>query len=263
VRWELDQAQMTQMNALYMMGDFAELERRVPSILREAEERGDLYMATVVRLSLFTNAAWLVLDQPDDARREADDGIGAWSRSTFLLQHVNELQTRTQIDLYCGDGAQAHERWNEAWPELKRSLLLRVQAIRIGVHEARGRSALAAAERAVEKGALLASAEDDARRIEREHMPWGAPLARLIRAGVANQRQHKEDALRELDAAATGFRAADMSMHAAAARWRTGQLLGGDEGRQLVDEARAFMHQRRVRAAGRMTAMLAPGFLDW
>jgi len=263
VRWELDQTQMTQMNALYMMGEMAELERRVPLILREAEERGDRYMATSVRISLFTNAAWLVLDDADEARRACEHAVENWPRTTFLLQHVNHLQTRTQVDLYVGDGAGAHQRFSEAWPELKRSLLMRVQPIRIGVLEARARSALAAAERSVEKAALLRAAEADAARIEGERMAWGTPLAKLIRAGIANQRTEREAALRALDEAAAGFKAAHMALYREAARWRKGQLIGGDEGQAMIDHARGFMREQRIRAPGRMTAMLAPGFLDW
>jgi len=50
-----------------------------------------------------------------------------------------------------------------------------------------------------------------------------------------------------------------MALHAAAARRRRGEIMGGDTGRALVESADAWMTGQIIRSPERMTAMLAPG----
>jgi hypothetical protein len=53
-----------------------------------------------------------------------------------------------------------------------------------------------------------------------------------------------------------------MSAHTAAARRRLGQLVGGDQGRELIEAADAWMTGQGVRNPVRMTRVYAPGFPD-
>jgi hypothetical protein len=50
-----------------------------------------------------------------------------------------------------------------------------------------------------------------------------------------------------------------MGLHAAAARRRRGELIGGADGEALVREADAWMRGQDVRDPGRMAALIAPG----
>jgi hypothetical protein len=50
-----------------------------------------------------------------------------------------------------------------------------------------------------------------------------------------------------------------MGLYAAAARRCLGLMVGGDEGRDLVAVADAWMAAQTIRNPERMTAMLAPG----
>jgi hypothetical protein len=133
------------------------------------------------------------------------------------------------------------------------------------VHQ-RARVALAVARTAADGGVfrlrarLLRSAGRDARRIERRGMAWASPLARLIRAGMASLGGEKAEALALLAAAEDGFIAADMAGHAAAARRRRGELLGGDSGRELVEAADGWMREQGVKNPARFAIMAAPGF---
>src|SRR4051812_13070206 len=112
------------------------------------------------------------------ARRALSDAIEPWSHCGFHTQHFYDLLSQAQIDLYLGDGPAACRRITDHWPALVRSLYLRVQLYQIAALDARARSALAAS--AISGAAseqLLRAAERDARRLEREEMPWSAPLA--------------------------------------------------------------------------------------
>jgi hypothetical protein len=96
-----------------------------------------------------------------------------------------------------------------------------------------------------------------ARAIGKEDVGWAQALAALIRGCVAAT-TGTGDARAELEAAAAAFRAADMAMFAAVADRRLGELIGGDEGQQLVDGSIAAMTAERVAAPARFTALWAP-----
>ncbi len=62
-----------------------------------------------------------------------------------------------------------------------------------------------------------------------------------------------------LERAEAGFEAADMALHAACARRRLGQVIGGDEGRTLIAAANEWMRGQEIKNPERMAAMIAPG----
>jgi hypothetical protein len=173
---------------------------------------------------------------------------------------MNRLFDEVQIDLYQGEGSAAWERVTVHWPALARSYLLRVQQVRIFLLHLRARAALAAAPAAAEPGALLTAAERDARLLRRERIAWAEALAQLIRAGVAVGRHEAGGAHQLLEDAVGRLEAAGLRLHAAAARRRLGEQVGGSEGHRLVEQADAWMKGQNVRRPERMTALLAPGF---
>ena len=86
-----------------------------------------------------------------------------------------------------------------------------------------------------------------------------------VRAGAAATRGDGGAALGFLARAESGLRAADMALHAAAARRRRGELIGGDAGRALVAESERLdggpgdpepRPDERAAGAGRLVAAL-------
>ena len=103
-------------------------------------------------------------------------------------------------------------------------------------------------------------AEKSARRLDRQQLPWTSALAQLIKAGVASVRGDAGRAERLLADATERFESADMGLFAASARRQLGQLRGGDEGRELIEQADAWMRAQSILNPSRMASCLAPGF---
>jgi tetratricopeptide (TPR) repeat protein len=260
--WEVSTMQLFALKSLANLGEMKELCRRAPAALREALDRGDLYAAVNLRIG-YPNFYWLVLGDPEGARREVTDAMGQWSKKGFHLEHYYELVALTNADLYSGEAARAHRRVLDCGSALRRSLLTLVQSVRIHVAAMRGRTALAHAETSeAMRGSLLASAAKDARRIERERMPWSAGCATLLRAGVANMRGRNAEALALLSSAVEQFIGADMALHAAVTRMRLSGLQVRTAPRQAEANRRAalaWMTAQSVKDPDRIAATIAPG----
>jgi tRNA A-37 threonylcarbamoyl transferase component Bud32 len=260
VTWELDSAQMFGMDALWFLGELRELLRRQPLRVAEAQERGDLYAVINFRTGA-PNLVWLAQDSVDEARRQLRDAMAHWSHRGVHIQHYRELFSHMHIDLYSGDGATAYARALERWSALADAQLFRVRMIRLIMTDLRARAALATAMARPDPEALLRRARRDARTLARGGMPWCAPAAAIVQAALAIR--HRPDAtVAQLRAAVHGFDAADMALHAAIARHRLGRLVGGDEGRALLETAAARLRDLGVKNVAAMAAMLAPGFAD-
>jgi serine/threonine protein kinase len=261
VTWELDTGHNMALPSLFHLGEIAELKRRTSLVMKEAQDRGDLYLL-VMTGSLIQPILRLAADEVEGAEEELSDVLGQWSREGFHVQHLCGLLRRIDISLYRGDAARALQLAAELWSLLRSSLLSRVQHIRVLACYFRARSALAVAAGASNAGPLLAIAARDARQLERERVPWGTALARLIQACVAACRRDAAGAAAGLAGAAAALDALDMALYAAAARRRLGRLRGGDEGRALVVGADAWMASQQIGNPARMTALLVPGFPD-
>ncbi len=259
VTWELNTALRFQLSALMFHGAIGELAQRVPLLLAAAQEQGNLLASTDLRTRL--NIVWLAKDQPDAARQEVIDAMLQWPQEGFHLQHYSALLALVQIELYTGDGVVALKHITGQWRALSRSMLLRVQVLRIEARHLHARSILAAIVSGADRRAsLLERAEQLARQIEREQMAWARPLVALVRAGSAGLYGDHTRAAELCAVAIAGCEAAQMNLYAAAARRRLGQLTGGEEGQQLIAAADAWMTEQRIKQPALLTRMLAPGF---
>jgi len=260
--WELDTMRVMLVTSQFMTGQTRAMVERSDEFIRAARDRGDHYEGTLLRTGI-PGYAWLVRGDPRTARHMAEDAIAGWSRRGTIVHTVLDLAARAAIDLYEDpDGDAAWRRTQAAWPALRRAFLLSYQIGRVNNLELRGRAAVAAARSAppAQATALRRAAARDAAAITREGMPPSAPLAAAIRAALQHQTGDAEGAVRCLRAATVGFETASMALHAHAARRRLGVLLGGDEGRGLVESSDAFMTSQAIVEPARLTQMLMPGF---
>jgi hypothetical protein len=225
----------------------------------DALDRGDLY--TAVNLAATTTMTiHLAADDPEGARREAHAGMAQWSQTGFLVQHFQAMAFEPDVDLYRGDGVAAYRRLMRDHRALRRSLLLRVQFVRGIFQYTRGRCAIATIDAAPEeRDRRIAEARRSARRLERERMPWTSALAAIVRAAAENAAGRRAPAIAGLRVAIRASEAAGMAMHAAAARCRLGELLGGEEGNALALGAAQAIAAEGVRNVPRWVAIYLPG----
>ena len=246
---------------MFFLGELATLAQRQRTLLEEAEGRRSLLRATFLRVGFCAHVAWLAADDPERAREELETGLAGW-RGPFDYLHLWVRGARTDISLYSGERLVPSEAVGTAWRAFARTLDRFVQTGFVRGLDSRARWRLAAAAQATNgpaRDALIRGAEGHASASLREGTHWGDALAHLVRAGAAVAREDTARALAWLESAEAGLVAADMPLHAAAARRRRGELVGGEAGLGLVAAADAWMTGQGIANPERMTAMLAPG----
>jgi serine/threonine protein kinase/tetratricopeptide (TPR) repeat protein len=262
VTWEIDTSVLFQFRSLLLLGSYGEICRRLPSLLKDCRDRGDLSAET----SLRTRVSWvvnLINDEPEEARAEVSSAIQRWTQQGFHLQHYWHLTGQTEISMYQGRALAGWDELEQLWTGLARSLLLKIQFTRTEALHLRARCALAAA---VETGVdtpryqgLVKVVNSCLKTIEKEKLRWADPLALLIRAGMLAAEGQAEEAADLLIDAIDGFEAADMALYAMAAQRCRGLLIGGHSGTELVQQAHAWMTEQQIKSPERITAVLAPG----
>ena len=257
VLWETSSARVMRSWGQWYTGALHVMQRRMPELISSASAGGDLYAETTYR-SYFLPLLMLAKDRAAAAAKEAEQAMGRWSQQGFHFQHYVYLFAVTQIDLYRQEFDHALQRIHEQWPRLKRSMILQVQQNRIEALHFRARCELAVA-RASGDDKLLRMAERRAHKIRREGIAWGAALAGLLLAGVADTRGDEAQCARLLEDALGELDAHDMNLYAAATRRLLGTRLGGDRGATMARQAQAWFAKERVKNPAQMTRMLIPG----
>jgi serine/threonine protein kinase/tetratricopeptide (TPR) repeat protein len=259
VWWELDSARSFAVWSLAQLGRIRELREQQPPYLREALERGDLYASALFRGGDAV-LGWLSSDDPDEALRQIDDAMGEWSNRAFHVEHFYEMIARTHVHLYAQRPREALDHVLSRWPGLTRSLLRRIEIIRIQSTQCRARAALACAE--VDEAArpdLLREASRGGRALLRERAAWAKPQGQLLLAGVARLRGDASRATALTRNAVAGFEGVDLGLHAAVARSALAELVGGEEGKGPSASAEGWFREQGVVRPERFVAMLAPG----
>ncbi len=246
--------------SLFYLGKLREQARRADRLLADCERRGDMYTAVNLHAAPIIDCC-LAADDPKAAREHIRKALATWTQNGFHIQHWKAMVWGAMIELYVGDGTAAYARFERDRRAYRRSLLDHSQFVREMTRYTCGCAAVASALDAPPdvRRARLAEARTAARRLERQHMPWTAPLASLVLASAANAEGDTAMATIALRAAIERADAADMGLHAAVARYQLGCLLVGDEGAELRRQGEGAMTEEGVRAPARMAAMILPG----
>ena len=239
--------------ARFFLGDWGEMTRRVLLGLTDARDRGNAYgMAGMC--SPFGVTAWLGRDEPEEARRALREVSSTWSVDGFQIQHYWFLMAESLVRLYVGDGPAAWMEICRRWKSAAASLTMRFPANKAQLLHMRGCCALAAAEPLPlkAKAALLREATKAANALRGVNIPHSAPLAELLRAGVAAQQGKMDDASTRLGIAILEFDKQEMPVYAGAARRRLARLR-----REMPAD---FLPGQAIADVDAVTRMLLPGF---
>jgi eukaryotic-like serine/threonine-protein kinase len=245
---------------LFYLGKLREQARRADRLLADCERRGDLYTAVNLHAAPIIDCC-LAADDPKAGREHIRKALATWTQNGFHIQHWKAMVWGAAIELYVGDGEAAYARLERDRRSYRRSLLDHSQFVRELTRYVCGCAAVASALDAPASvwRARLEEARAAARRLERQRMTWTAPLASLVLAAAANAGGDTATATIALRTAIERAEAADMALHAAAARHQLGCLLGGDEGAELRRQGETAMTAEGVRAPARMATMILPG----
>ena len=259
VTWEVDGAYAGSFRALEEIGEIKAMGRRADELLRQAEQRGDLYGVVT---ALLNQALYRLLKRdPVGVRGLARRILASWTPAGFNIQHFYVFRLEAYCDICEGRPSEAWRRIQNTWPKLQRSNLLRHALLRNDSQLLRARTALAVACRdSADRSAMSACAERDAARFARESRPDMNAHALLIRAGTAALRGDRQKAIRQLTEAARRFEAAGMQLLLALTRRRTGELIGGETGRQLLAQTDEYFQREGITDPQAPLAMYAPGF---
>jgi tetratricopeptide (TPR) repeat protein len=228
--WEIDQSTSFALWSLCYLGRLGEAATRVPPLLAEARDRGDLILVS----QLLTGHTVLVrLAQDEEPQRVREDllaGLQPWHGLRYNMPHFMLMSSHCFLDLYLGRGADGLARIERDLSRIRSSLLLQVQFLKIEFLGLRARCTLAAATTASDPRPLLAKAQRDARALERIGTAWARAHATQVRAQVAIARGDLESACTLLTRAGEAFERLDMHLHAVIAAYRLGGLIGGADG---------------------------------
>jgi hypothetical protein len=261
VAWELDFCEQSERLCWFWLGEWKRLLGTAPDLCKEADDRGNRFLRVQTQLQWMSFAAALRGDMVS-ARRAIDDAIDLQNRGTSPIEKFLHLISHLRVDLYEGDGKKALARLDNFRPGLVERFTLKPTIMRT-TYEAMAMAVLLAAAEAnqgSERKLLFTRADHWAQRVVRPGVECTAPLAALARAAIRAEHGDSEGAIHQLRSAEDGFQAQSMLAHWAVSRRRRGQLMGGELGQTLVQEAQNWFASQGVANISAISAMLGPGF---
>jgi hypothetical protein len=253
--WETVTAQIFSMGALALMGELNEHRSRLPALMRNAHERGNMYAEISIPLLSYAHLTKLADDEPKQAAESVRQLIANWTNSRYDLQRFWSTYASVEIDLYAGDGKSAWAAIEATAKSVRESLLLRVQTIRIRWLDLSARSALACVRNG--RSEYLRLARRLAARLNREQVQWARGLAGLIHAAAFAYDGQTAVAATHLARAESDLVDVGMKLHAAGARFARKSLVGDAAG--SVSTLDGVFAQEGVCRPSRMMSTLAPG----
>jgi hypothetical protein len=249
VTYELHLAQFFSLRNALLLGHFPEVQQRYPGLLQEARRQGDLLMATNLQL-IIGSVLRLTEDDPALAHQSLDQAMAGWRQKGYLLPHLDCLAGRVNALLYEGRGEEALALAESQWPDLKRSMLLGAQALRVTSREFLVRTLLACGQDGRARRWIRAMAREDC--------DYGQAFA-LKNKAILEARARRPQAHDLLLKAEMALRACELNLQAESVCRVRGIHLGGKGGRALVLQADQWMTDRGIQNPARMARMLAPG----
>ncbi len=264
VAWELSSARIFRMRALNYMGAFSNMAPLLSNYIRDAERRGDVFaqstfLRSYSRMTLAMGSLYVTVNKTQTIQ-EMQPVEWVPPEGRYHLQHWFEFEARAEFALYEGWGATLLDEARVNGQGLQKSLLMRVQIVRVFFLSIQARLLLAAKTKYPGKMKSFHKISKLARRLEGEDAGYTRVLAFLLRAAVSVQKGRPEKARLQLEETVTLATDQHMHLHAAVAKLRLSKLLGGDAGAALATEASQWMALEGISNAADIAEMIAPGF---
>lgn len=259
--WEAATGERYILSDLALLGRLQDLSQRLPKVLRDAEDRDDLYAAEGCRVG-HVSVLWLAQDRPSEARQMAREAARSFPLQEGHMGCYHHLLSEAQIALYEGDVDAAHECVEAKWGSLHPFRAMEYP--KADLLHLRARCAVATAARATREaaGGLHGLAVRCAEEMS-PVLPVARAYAASIRAAVAHQTGRHADALRELAAAEELYRGANMALHGAATAWCRSALEDGARATSARRASEGWFALEGVVCPSALVATIAPGFGAW
>jgi hypothetical protein len=242
-----------EMTSAAYAGQLHKLVATVPEALRDAEKRGDVYLATSFRTHR-NSWAWLALDQPELVDAHVAVAERAWTPCGYQFQRWHMSYAYAEADLYRETPMRSLERLECEW---RRSRLVRqVQGVSADMLYTRARLLLARLAQE-DRPRLRKRAIADGLALRRLGLPYAHAFGTLVLASAASTADAAV-ARRLWTEAEHEFASAQMLLHVEVARLRRGELCPGSEGRALAAAALAKIEALGASRPERFARMLAP-----
>jgi hypothetical protein len=254
--WELTNARIALLNALWNAGKLWRHDELAREWQRDARDRGDRYAGTQLLCLGLGYQLSLQRDLPDAAEEALDECLRGWPEA-FQLPHWGQYIGRLLVQLY-KDG-DAYELWQATWPHLRRSQLLRVpyfalvsylDGALVTLHQA-------CRVRPERRSELLRKASHYARRVAQTKRLLARPLADQIRAQVLAVGGRRDEAVLLLQRAEAELRA-QHAVYQYPTAYLLGTLLGGDAGKLHRERALSWAAGENIADPTRWFTMFVP-----
>ncbi len=258
--WPLNIVRSYHVGGLIDEGKIRELCRVSGVFLDDAVSRGNRFAATIFRTS-WSILRWLSTGDLAGARAAVADAKAQCSEDVFYITHLYCMAAQALVDLYAGDDpAAAYGRVAAQWPALERSMIMRIHALAVVGLRARAACALAAARVTARPAPLLAVAAQVAARLRRLSYSPISTIAwpEMLDAAIALARGDRRTALTRVGRAVERFAEYRSGFYLAIANWKKGELVGGDEGRALIESAHEWMTGEGIVDPKRMADTFVP-----
>lgn len=254
--WELTNARIGLLNALWNSGKLWRHGELARDWQRDARDRGDRYAGTQLLCIGLGYQLSLRHDLPEAAEQALDSCVKGWP-DAFQLPHWCQHIGRLLVELY-KDG-DAYELWQNSWPHIRRSRLLRAPYFALVSYLDAAWVALHRACRVTsgERPALVREVLHYARKVEQTRRPLAPALADQIRAQALVIGGHHQKAAVLLRRAEADLRS-QHSVYQYPTAYLLGTLLGGDEGKLHCARALSWATGEDIARPARWFAMFAP-----
>ena len=252
VTFELAQSRLFALRSQIYMGELKQVRVQQRTWVREALDCGNLLLSSSLRSDVFVLLA-LARDAPDEARDNLDSMDRQWDGAGAHYQNVFLMRGRVYLALYEGRGQEAWREVHRTWGSVRAAYLDRGLMTRVGLFDSRGAAALGLGREG------LAAATAAARELEAlgGHR-MAAPLAQLLRGGIARLRGNLGEAAAGYERAMEGFAKVEMHLHRAVARRRLGELRDGAQGQLLIQAADGWFAHQGVQNSVNLCRAIAP-----